>query len=1272
MATIPCPNCGEVLPAQARFCGRCGQTLGPAPASAAGASDGPSSSRAARNPPLAPPVVPSSRPGALASPQKDVLPTVAPQLTIFLSAARQDAAFVTRLQADLPTYGVTVLGGAGWEKLSQAELEEALRSTIRTAQVILLVTSPHARQSRSVRHELAIARMYQRPLYSLWVAGEDWSACLPPDVETPPYTDVRGSAYQAGLRDLAETLKKIAARPSGIVLLTGPQKETEEPTFEPRNPYKGLRAFTAQDAGDFFGREQFCQELLGALKASLLPGAAGKGAARLLALVGPSGAGKSSVMLAGLLPRLQRGVLPGSDQWVYLEPLVPGTHPLERLTQSLADRFPERSLKSIREDLEDDAARGLHLLAERLVKEPGANVVLVIDQCEELFTQTTDEQERQWFMDLLLTAATEPRGPLLVLLTLRADFYDRLTLYPPLARLIESHHRLLLPMEIDNLRAVIDGPAMLPDVQLNFEGTLAGDLLFEVWGQPGALPLLQFTLEQLFERRAGHRLTLAAYRELGGVRGALAKQAEATYAALPSEEHRRLARALFLRLLDPGATEQDTTRRRAALAELMLPDAKASEQMRQVADAFVAARLLVTNEMAGTTTIEVSHEALIREWQRLGEWLREAREDIPLQQKISEDVAVWEQRKRPKDRLYHGSQLKEAQAWARRNLPSSSEATFLHVAQRRQRRVRVRLVALVLIVLLTTGAAAGYFLNTTLVTTLADSGPGSLRQDITNAPPGSTISFAPWVSGTIQLTAYLDITKNVTIRGPGAQRLSIGTAPGQYYYTLVDMRATVTISGLTFHSPLTNDGTLALTNCTVSGNKKDDSSGGGIYNAGTLTLTNSTVSDNEVVVAPLGSGGGGGIFNDGKLVLTNSTVSGNKDTGDTGGGIDNAGTLTLTNSTITGNTATGGSGGGISNGGMVTLTNSIISSNTAQQLGGGIWNDSGTLMLTNSTVSGNTAQQGDGGGIFNNGTLTLTNSTVSGNTAQRWGGGILNGDSRTTGLTDSTISSNRAGNGGGIFNVGTLTLTTSTVSGNTANSGGGGIVNAATLMLINSTVSDNTATNSRGGGIENGGTLMLTTSTIFGNTAMEGGGIVNLASEGANGFSSSSTITFCTFFDNQAADGGAIASLESDQNGNEVPPKDITVTVRNSLVAGNQSNAGFDIVGSLTSEGYDLLQNVDPGAVSSTDHMLPANSDLSQFIDLMLRNNAGPDGKSAPTQTLALLPAPGNPAIDAIPLSDCQIIDPAANKPITTDQRGMPRPDDNEQFCDIGAYESSG
>src|SRR5205823_359745 len=235
-------------------------------------------------------------------------------------------------------------------------------------------------------------------------------------------------------------------------------------------------------------------------------------------------------------------------------------------------------------------------------KQQGSKVVLLVDQFEEVFTQTEIEDERRGFIELLLTAVTEPRGALIALLTLRADFSDRPMHYPELGQLIERQRKPVFPMEIDDLRATIEQSAVLPDVGLTFEGNLVGDLLFEMQGQVGALPLLQFTLEQLFERRSDHRLTLSAYREIGGVKGALSQHAEKTYAALPSEEHRRLARALFVRMIDLGASEQDTTRRRAALSEFALADATSTRLLRETADAFIAARLLTTNEVPGTTT----------------------------------------------------------------------------------------------------------------------------------------------------------------------------------------------------------------------------------------------------------------------------------------------------------------------------------------------------------------------------------------------------------------------------------------------------------------------------------------------------------------------------------------------------------------------------------------------------------------------------------------------------------------------------------------------
>ena len=625
------------------------------------------------------------------SPSAEVTPTAIKhsrygspaQRRVFLTAAPADEAFAARLQADLHARGILISHDHPSD-ISSADQQGMLRQDIRDAHIALVVVSPQTRSSRTVKEQVRIISMYQRHLVFVWAAGNEIAGALPEAwgrTAMIDLVDAREARYKVALDEILAFLEAETS--------TGTPEEPTLPTppGEPRNPYKGLRAFTGEDAADFFGRDMLIEELAETIEGFLTAEKHNVPASRLLTVIGPSGSGKSSVVMAGLLPGLQRGALPGSEAWVYLDPIVPGKRPLESLTLAFAPHLPERSLRAIRHDLEDDSTRGLQLLATQLVKRrgslssgQGSRVVLMIDQFEELFTQTLSERERQRFIDLLVAAVTEPVGPLIVLLTLRADFYDRPMHYPQLSQLIEAQHKSVLPMNLRDLRAVIEQPAALPDVQLLFEGDLVGDLLFEAQGQAGALPLLEFTLDQLFRQRDGHWLTREAYQQIGGVKGALAKHAESTYAALPSGEHRRLARALFLRLIDPGVTEQDTTRRRAPLAELSLPNPEQTKIMREVADTFVGARLLMTNEIARTTTIEVSHEALIREWTHLAEWLREAREDITLQQAISTHAAEWVRRGRPIDRLYRGTQLTEAQVWAERNVPNADEVDFLHTS----------------------------------------------------------------------------------------------------------------------------------------------------------------------------------------------------------------------------------------------------------------------------------------------------------------------------------------------------------------------------------------------------------------------------------------------------------------------------------------------------------------------------------------------------------------------------------------------------------------
>ncbi len=741
------------------------------------------------------------------------------------------------------------------------------------------------------------------------------------------------------------TTKTAFAIPSDMLIASWPQLASLMRPLVPRNPYKGLRAFTEHDTRDFFGRDSLTDELATAVETALTCEQKEGRQACLLAVLGPSGSGKSSVVMAGLLPCLRNGGVFNSEEWVYLDPVFPGAHPLEALAVSLAKQLPARSVVSFHDDLASASARSLHLLICQLMASSQQRAVLIVDQFEEVFTLTTDEAERRHLFELLVTAVTEPRGHLFVILTLRADFYDRPMHYRELYRLIDDHHVSVLPMETEDLRKVIEKPANLPDVQLTFESGLVDELLFEMRGQSGALPLLEFTLDQLFQQRNGHRLTLDAYQKIGGVKGALAKHAEATYTSLPSEEHRRLARALFLRLIDPGVTEQDTTRRRAALSELSLPDAKQTTVIKEAADAFIAARLLTTNEIAGTTTIEVSHEALIHKWSRLAGWLREARDDIPLQQAISEDAAEWEQRNKPRDRLYRGSQLKEARAWARRNIPSGNEVAFLHASVASRVRFLVSVIAVLLIVVSSMGGASWVLTHqppkppdsTRVSNTQDNDKPGSLRYAVDESPSGSTIRFDASLRGkTILLTSGdLIIARNLKILGPGANVLSISSGKSGHSVHVVS-GTTVTISGLTFKDSKTagfsfiyNEGTLTITNSIISGNTSSDT-GGGITNTGEgkLTLTNSTVSKNRSTY-------GGGIYNNslGELTLIKDMIFENVASEDGGGiydwGLPRDRQTTITSCTIRGNTAH--DGGGIFAGGHrpIEIRESQITGNHA-------------------------------------------------------------------------------------------------------------------------------------------------------------------------------------------------------------------------------------------------------------------------------------------------------------------------------------------------------
>ncbi len=316
-------------------------------------------------------------------------------------------------------------------------------------------------------------------------------------------------------------------------------------------------------------------------------------------------------------------------------------------------------------DVADPLARGapdsLTMAAQWVLPEDADSELLpVVDQLEELFTLVDDEALRSRFIECLVAAVGDQGSRVRVAATLRADFYDRPLQYPGLAELIDTGTQVVPPLTADELERAIAGPAQA--VGVDVEPGLRARIAADVVNQPGALPLLQYALTQLFERRSTDTLQLATYDQIGGVSAALARRAEEIFAALPRDA-RSATRDLFLRLVTPGDGVEDTRRRvlRSELLSLQHP----GEAMAAAIDAFGDARLLSFDRDPANRepTVEVAHEALLRTWPQLSGWLAEDQEKLRLLDSIHRAAEEWEGGGRPADLLVHrDGRLKDAEA----------------------------------------------------------------------------------------------------------------------------------------------------------------------------------------------------------------------------------------------------------------------------------------------------------------------------------------------------------------------------------------------------------------------------------------------------------------------------------------------------------------------------------------------------------------------------------------------------------------------------------
>jgi serine/threonine protein kinase/WD40 repeat protein len=407
---------------------------------------------------------------------------------------------------------------------------------------------------------------------------------------------------------------------------------------ERANPYLGLRAFTESDATAFHGRARTVDELLGRLRDPDL---------RLLAVVGPSGSGKSSLVRAGLLPAIRSGALPGSAAW-FVTTMTPGSRPFESLETALL-RVAVNPPAALTEQLRD-GDRGILRGLRRALPEDGSQVVVVIDQLEELFAGDVPTIERDQFLRGLAVAATEPGSPVRFVVTLRADFFDDPLRHADFAPLLKRGTVAITPLAPDELEEAITEPAA--DVGVGFEPGLVAEIIADVAGQPGALPLLQFALTQAFDHSDGPTITVDDYRSVGGLAGALARRADALFTDAEPAEQVAMQR-LFGRLVTLVDAGSDT-RRRVRRSELPTDPATA-----EIVGRLAAARLATLDRDPATRepTIEIAHEAILTEWPRLRRWLDDDRDTLRVRQHLAAASAAWRAGGDDADELYAGTRL---------------------------------------------------------------------------------------------------------------------------------------------------------------------------------------------------------------------------------------------------------------------------------------------------------------------------------------------------------------------------------------------------------------------------------------------------------------------------------------------------------------------------------------------------------------------------------------------------------------------------------------
>ena len=475
-----------------------------------------------------------------------------------------------------------------------------------------------------------------------------------------------------------------------IELVNALREGEEEPAYSGRSPYLGLETYQEGDADLFFGREQLTGELVELLRS-----------ARFMCLAGPSGSGKSSLARAGLIPTLRSGgVIQGSDNWSY-SLLIPGDQPLESLAKAVSALALSSGMDfqaagdRLRTKGQEDPSLLATLVDLLIQSRSDGRAVLLVDQFEQVFSPSCDTDQAAAFVAQLIHAAQLEDGRLKTIITLRSDFIGQCSAFPPLRELINQGFQLVGAMSVDELARAIALPPLKVGVEV--QPDLVQQVIVDMQNEPGALPLMQFALRDLFEAQNPRKgdliqLTQREYLERGGVWGALRRHADASLRSLPPADQ-EIASQVFTHLIAIGS-DRAATRRAASRMELV-ETGMDEGSLNQVLDSMVAARLLVAEgqQQGGDGTngdvppqvwYTLAHDRLIDSWPWLAQLVEANRQAIALTSQIESDALTWDEEDQDYGFLYRGAKLEAAQMQVKNLTLSARGIKFLEQSQQQQ------------------------------------------------------------------------------------------------------------------------------------------------------------------------------------------------------------------------------------------------------------------------------------------------------------------------------------------------------------------------------------------------------------------------------------------------------------------------------------------------------------------------------------------------------------------------------------------------------------